>query len=128
MKPLLKTTLLASALSGAMLVGGTAYANSAAIPSHVKIKAKAPAQLLFVLSAKSGDIARSGQSYRLTLNTVDPHVLWFTDRPNRKAGFVPLTHFLASWTKVFADSPPNGALVHVGMEAKTAGKNQPMAM
>ena len=130
MKPILKKMVLASALVGAMMVGGTAYADSAATVSQPadSTQAKSQAQYLFVLSAKSGDIAQSGQGYTLTLNNVDPQILWFTDRPNRKAGFVPLSTFLASWSKGFAGSPPNAALVHVGMVAKVAGKNQPMAM
>ncbi len=130
MTPWFKQSLLASVMVSMMLIGAAAYANKPAVASQsqANTQAKAPVQLLFVMSAKSGNIAQSGQNYSLTLNDVNPHVLWFTDRPNRRAGFVPLSTFLDSWTKGFAGSPPNAALVHVGMEAQVVGKNQPMVM
>lgn len=131
MKSLLKQAIFASALlTATIMVSSTVYASTSS-KSHqtqAKTQTKSSPQLLFVLSAQSGNINQSGHKQTLTLNNIEPHVLWFTDRPNRKAGFVSLTKFLGNWTKFFAKNPPNAAMVHVGMEAKVANKDVPMAM
>lgn len=131
MKSLLKQTLIAGALMGTLMACGVGYASTPAKTQTVAVNhaaKKTAVQLLFVLSAQSGRITRINHGYQLTLNYVDPHVLWFTDRPERKAGLTPLTNFLDSWAKGFASSPPNAALVHVGMEPKVVGKNQPIVV
>jgi len=68
---------------------------------------KEPSYLL-VLSATSGSL----KGDTLTLNGV-PNVVYFTDRPARKAGHLSLEKFVASWNKgsdSFKADPPNAIL------------------
>lgn len=129
MKIVLKTTVLAAAVASAMMASSVAVAAPMA-KAPAQASAKKPMQLLFVMSAKSARLSQSGQNYSLTLNHVDPHVVWFSDRPERKAGFVPLKVFLGAWSlpKSFGGNPPNAGFVHVGMESKKVGANHPMVM
>jgi len=63
---------------------------------------------LFVLSAASGSL----EGDRLTLNGV-PNVVYFSDRPVRKAGHLSLEKFVESWNKgsdSFKEDPPNATL------------------
>ena len=83
---------------------------------------------LAVLSAKKGVIQKSGRGNTLTLTGLDPHVLWFTDRPNRKAGFTPTQQFIANWVKKFKGDPPNASLVHADMSYTRGGKQAPMVI
>lgn len=85
------------------------------------------ARYLFVLSAASGVISDTQHGYTLTLNNVDPHILWFTDRPQRKAGAAKTQQFLAAWSQNFKGSNPNAAIVHADVSAVLNGKQQPMA-
>jgi len=63
---------------------------------------------LFALSGKSGSLYGDV----LTLNGV-PNVIYFTDRPERKAGNISLEKFIDSWNKgnhSFKADPPNATL------------------
>ncbi len=63
---------------------------------------------LFVLSATSGSL----KGDTLTLNGV-PNVIYFSDRPTRKAGHISLEKFVQSWNKGsdnFKEDPPNATL------------------
>ena len=63
---------------------------------------------LFVLSATSGSL----KGDTLTLNGV-PNVIYFSDRPSRKAGHLSLEKFVESWNKgsdSFKADPPNAIL------------------
>ena len=63
---------------------------------------------LFVLSATSGSL----QGDTLTLNGV-PNVVYFSDRPARRAGHMSLTNFVELWDKgvdSFKADPPNATL------------------
>ena len=63
---------------------------------------------LFVLSATSGSLSRD----ILILNGV-PNVIYFSDRPARKAGHISLEKFVESWNKgsdSFQADPPNATL------------------
>lgn len=79
---------------------------------------------LFVLSAAKGKITRQQQGYTLTLKQVDPHVLWFADRPVRQAGLIKLSDFMGQWQSSFAHTPPNAAKVHAGMQAVMKGNDE----
>lgn len=83
---------------------------------------------LFVLSAQSGVIQKINNSYSLTLQGIDPHVLWFTDRPVRKAGFLPVKAFIHNWSKGFKNTPPNAGVIHIDMVYNQHGKQQPLAV
>lgn len=101
---------------------GTAFA----APTPKAIKAKSG--VLLVLSAKSGEIKKTAKGFTLTMKKVDPKVLWFTDRPGRKAGYIPVNKLLKNWSSEFASSQPNAALVHVGMKFTTSGTTHAKAM
>ena len=63
---------------------------------------------LFVISGTSGSL--DGDT--LTLNGV-PNVIYFSDRPDRVAGHIPLEMFVESWNKgndSFKADPPNAVL------------------
>jgi len=63
---------------------------------------------LYVLSATSGSL----KGDTLTLNGV-PNVIYFSDRPARKAGHLSLEKFVESWDKgsdSFKADPPNATL------------------
>lgn len=77
-------------------------------------KALQSTQLLYVLTAKSNTIqqvAGKQNTYRLTLEDVDPKVIYMSDRPQRFAGDLPLTSFIKQWAKgSFKDNPPNAVI------------------
>jgi len=63
---------------------------------------------LFVISGTSGSL----DGDKLTLNGV-PNVLYFSDRPARKAGHISLANFVEMWDKgddAFKADPPNATL------------------
>lgn len=64
---------------------------------------------LFVQTANSGKF--DGKT--LTLEIVSPVTIYFSDRPYRIAGHMPLKKFIENWNKgaiSFKDVPPNGVL------------------
>jgi len=85
-----------------------------AAAAHAKPVDKA--SLLFVVSAQSATLERRAQGFYLILTEIDPSVLWFTDRPYRKTGFIKTRHFIELWSQSQASVPPNIGLVHAGME------------
>ena len=63
---------------------------------------------LFVLSATSGSL----KGDTLTLNGV-PNVIYYSDRPNRIAGHIPVTKFIDNWhngPESLKSDPPNAVL------------------
>jgi len=70
-----------------------------------------PANVLYSLSgsvAKLTPISGSNRDFRFTLGRPDANVVWFTDRPLRDSGTLPLATFVKNWTKSgFAADPPN---------------------
>ncbi len=74
---------------------------------HVIDDSKEP-RYLFVLSATSGSL----KGDTLTLNGV-PNVIYFSDRPLRKAGHMSLSNFIEMWNKgsdSYKADPPNATL------------------
>ena len=74
---------------------------------------------LFVLTAREADITKADKdAYKLELsNTVD-QVLWFSDRPERKAGHVDVKEMVSNWNNIFHKEDPNAALTHISLEGK----------
>lgn len=72
------------------------------------------AQLLFIQSAKSGEIKAvkdEKDTYVLTLHQVDPHISYFTETPNRITGFIPSKQFFKVWqSQNNSDNKPNVAI------------------
>ena len=89
------------------------------------------ASFLFVLRADTGVITKSNGGYTLTLKGMDDKVLYFSDRPVRKAGFITLTQFMDDWSKgndSFKETPPNAAIVHATLYPNDKGRVQALAV
>ena len=74
---------------------------------------------LLALSAQSG----SFEEQRLTLNDV-PLVIYFSDRPERIVGHVPVAQFLKLWDEgpdSFVADPPNAVLSVLGNTGEKKG-------
>ena len=94
--------------------------------THTVVSAKSTqkASFLFVLRAHHGVIAKTSGGYTLTLKGMDDKVLYFNDRPVRKAGFMTMTRFMGNWAKgkdSFKDNPPNAAIVHAALKTNEKG-------
>jgi hypothetical protein len=66
-------------------------------------------QLLFVQNASSVELTKN----KLTLNSVSPTTIFFSDRPDRITGHVRTAHFISQWSKGsdnFTADPPNATL------------------
>ncbi|HWV88131.1 MAG TPA: hypothetical protein VNZ62_21980 [Capillimicrobium sp.] len=76
------------------------------------------AHFLFVQNAERGEFtpnrARKGL-YRLTLHGVQPHTIYFSDRPTRDAGLAPMRPFLKG-LGFSPTNPPNAAVVVAGAD------------
>jgi len=84
-----------------MMVTGLVFAE------HIIDDSKNPGYL-FVISGTSGSL--DGDT--LTLSGI-PNVIYFSDRPARKAGHITLAHFIEAWDKgsdSFKADPPNATL------------------
>ena len=94
-------------------------ATDAETSTKVTTVAKQKALFLFVLRADTGVISKTDGGYTLTLNGMDDKVLYFSDRPVRKAGFITMTQFMSDWAKgknSFQANPPNAAIVHTALK------------
>ncbi|MCX6994273.1 MAG: hypothetical protein NTY13_00300, partial [Chlamydiae bacterium] len=88
--------------------------------AHVEEKAS----YMFVLRADTGVITKTNGGYKLTLKGVDDKVLYFSDRPVRKAGYITITQFMGNWAKgndSFKANPPNAAIVHAALKTNEKG-------
>lgn len=102
----------ASSTSSSSAAQSTSDQNTAAKPSR---------SFLFALSGDTASLKPvSGKpgTFRLVapLKSIDERVNWFTDRPARDAGTLPLTQFINLWSQdganSFKNDPPNIALAH----------------
>ncbi len=83
--------------------------------------------LLFVLKADTAVIAKDDTGYTLTLKGMDNKVLYFSDRPVRRAGFITMDALMTDWSKgpnSFQDNPPNAAIVHADLKTNDKGVAQ----
>ena len=71
----------------------------------------------FVQTAKSATIVSIAEvkgEYKITLTNVDPYVSFFSDRPERVTGMLPLVEFIKDWNSDTKNSmrrdPPNVAI------------------
>ena len=91
--------------------------------AHVEEKAS----YMFVLRADTGVITKTNGGYKLTLKGMDDKVLYFSDRPVRKAGYITITQFMGNWAKgndSFKANPPNAAIVHAALKTNANGISQ----
>lgn len=89
---------------------------------------KKNAQFLFTQTAPSASIVPLQEKgwYTLTLNNVNPDVLWFSDRPNRLSGDLTMTDFIKYWKdpsdkKNFVKDHPNADMIGVSGDTKVRG-------
>ena len=83
------------------------------------------AEYLFVIRAETCTVSqnKTGQMI-LTLNYVDPDMLYFSDRPVKVAGLMATNKFIMNWKKPgngLITNPPNAALVHGTMQVSKTG-------
>src|SRR5690606_23489898 len=68
-------------------------------------------QNLYVIQAEAGWAERGPEGHwEITIENA-PKTLWFNDRPARDSGEMDTAVFVHQWNKIFATSPPNGAIV-----------------
>ena len=110
-------------LTSSLPIEGIA-AGSERIPTKITTDVKQKASFLFVLRAETGEITKADGGYTLTMKGMDDKVLYFSDRPVRKAGFITMTQFMGDWAKggnSFQANPPNAAIVHAALKTNTKG-------
>jgi hypothetical protein len=104
--PRLRAVGLACLLAGFCLAFSVPQ-SVAATPKRQKVS------LLYVLNSKDGALrpTKKPRRYILSLRALEPHVVWFSDRPARLSGSFPSAGFAAAWAGFgFAADPPNAAL------------------
>jgi hypothetical protein len=71
------------------------------------------AALLFTVTSGGSRVkAAEDGGYRLLLDHVDDHSIWFTDRPDRDSGVLETGNLVGSWGAFgFDEDPPNVALI-----------------
>ncbi|MCF6766703.1 hypothetical protein L3V82_13095 [Thiotrichales bacterium 19S3-7] len=95
------------------------YPMSFALETKDANSVKQKVSLLFVLPANKASIISDKTGKLLVLKVPDKKIMFFSDRPNRIAGNMPLEKFVQGWNKgkdSFKMDPPNAVLVHAGSE------------
>lgn len=91
--------------------------------------AAAKTQVLLVITAKKGQFQENIDGYTLSLSGVNHQALWFTDRPNRQAGYSQTPDLINNWAKYFGQDNPNAGLLYDALTDKGQSKNnQPIAI
>lgn len=70
--------------------------------------------VLFSLTSDAVHLVNvDGANLQIVMEGVDPHAIWFTDRPVRQSGAMTTAAFTSQWLDggTFAEDPPNAALV-----------------
>lgn len=91
----------------------------ASMPAWVSACSSTPAtegdaQALFSLTSDQVQIQDvDGMDMTVVMKGVDPHTVWFTDRPARESGVITTEELVAQWNdgETFDTDPPNAALV-----------------
>ena len=101
----------AAALGVGMAAPGTAATTTVDVAAKKKT-----VSLLYSITADSAllaPVAGKDRVYRMTLRGTDPHMVWFTDRPDRDSGVWSTKMFSSAWDSgaMFDKDPPNVALV-----------------
>lgn len=103
----------------------------AAEPPKTVVKATSKVSFLFVLRAHSGTITPVKDGYQLTLLQVDNTLLYFSNRPARKAGMIPIDHLMNLWNSgvdSFRINPPNAAILHSTLKSNKQGTTPAVAI
>src|SRR5215467_2724327 len=122
MKPVLITMFLCLSL---FLPFAEAKTNGAKTNNKEAKAAKEPVRYLFVQSAAKVKIEpykEQENSYKVILEGVNPFVAYFSDRPYRIAGNMPVEQFTNLWQKKgnnsFKEDPPNAELIAIQIETE----------
>jgi hypothetical protein len=110
-RPTTRRTALGSAGAGlaALAVGRVAAQDASPVASPV---AAAEVALLFVQTGGATTLTPSaGDIHTLTITGVTTQTLYFSDRPNRITGAIPMVTLIEQWADAFADDPPNATLI-----------------
>jgi len=113
--PLLGRVVVVAALALFAAACATRTATPTPAPPAATASSTAkPAELLFVQQAHRATLAGGV----LTLTEVNPATIFFSDRPQRIVGHVPVGRFVADWgrggAESFAADPPNALLAFFG--------------
>ncbi len=102
---ILLRALALAALIGTTLTACAADASGSATPASETDSLS----LLFQLEAEAGTLTQlDGATYALELTTAGERMIWFSDRPDRKAGSLRTDEFIAIWPDFgFDEDPPN---------------------
>ncbi len=115
----------------------TTMATSAIAPTTETTQNKQPEDRTEYLLVQHGtkatiNIKAGEKTFTITLFDVSPHVDYFSDRPNRKAGSLPIQDFLKLWepkgAKSFHNNPPNAYFNAMEMGTATANNIKNMAI
>ncbi len=86
-------------------------------------------QVLLIITAKEGQFQQKANEYTLTLSDVNHQALWFTDRPNRQAGYSQTSNLINNWAKYFGQDNPNAGLLYDALTDKSQSQsNHPIAI
>lgn len=81
-------------------------------------------EVLHVIQAPYGEIKGDKNfGYKLTIEEMKDTVIWFSSRPERKAGYMHVSDFMKSWDEGksnFKKDPPNAVLI--------IGRSKPVAV
>jgi len=116
--------ILCVILVAGLCVAGCTTSTPQAVPAATTPATPVPApsaganqsvSLLFVQEASSASLVPAGNgAYTLTLSNLVPYTIYFSDRPERIAGFVTMEDFISrfNWSV-----PPNAAITRPGAAA-----------
>src|SRR5262245_45880194 len=98
---------------GLVMVAATACASASAREQPARKLQALEIGLLFAptADARTMEPIQGTSRFELTLRGVSPQVVWFSDRPARQSGHIPVGEFVEAWAGYgFVKDPPEAAL------------------
>lgn len=107
--PTFSTLLVAATLGAGLVACAPDAAPADAETSATPASESESLSLLFMLDAEAGTLTHvDGVDYTLELTTAGERMIWFSDRPDRKAGSMGTDEFITVWPEFgFDEDPPN---------------------
>lgn len=109
-----RTPVVMACVAGtvAAVLMGAATANAEeSLAKSPKVKMiKVPILMAINGSATTIDPIPGTSKFRMRITGTEDDVVWFTDRPARRAGHMSATALVNEWARVFKNDPPNSAL------------------
>ena len=114
----LKTAALALAVSGLLLAGCSRLGKAESVPNRA-----AEPSFMLVFQAQRGSLspdANKPGAYTLTLRDTDSTAVFFSDRPKRLVGNLPVSLLAHNWSAMGfdTDAPVAAAVVNAGTESQ----------